>query len=66
MSGCERHGCCAQSRMAELEAKCLSYSLALQRTDQQQATDQGMVTSLNQSCAKLRAEVGSSCHTRAE
>ena len=44
--------------MAELEAKCLSYSLALQRADQQQATDKGMVASLSQSCAKLRAEVG--------
>ena len=59
MTWCERHGSCAQSRMAELEAKCLSYSLAMQRADQQQASDRGMIASLSQSCAKLRAEVGS-------
>ena len=57
MSGCERHGCCVQSRAAELEAKCLSYSLALQRADHQQASDKGMIASLSQSCSKLRAEV---------
>jgi len=43
--------------MAELEAKCLSYSLALRRAEQQQASDKSMIASLSQSCAKLRAEV---------
>ena len=56
--GVEGMGCCVQSRMAELEAKCLSYSLALQRADHQQASDKGMIASLSQSCSKLRAEVG--------
>lgn len=49
---------CPQTKLAELEAKCLSYTLALQRADQQQAADRSMIASLSQSCSKLRAEVG--------
>ena len=46
-----------QTKLAELEAKCLSYTLSLRRAEQQQAADKSMIASLSQSCSKLRAEV---------
>ena len=46
-----------QTKLAELEAKCLSSTLALRRAEQQQSSDKSMIYSLTQTCAKLRAEV---------
>ena len=51
-----------QTKLAELEAKCLSYTLSLRRAEQQQAADKSMIASLSQSCSKLRAEVGPLTH----
>jgi hypothetical protein len=48
---------CVQTRLAELEAECLSHTLALRRAEQQSASDKGMMCSLAQTCAKLRAQV---------
>lgn len=57
-------GCVLQTKLAELEAKCLSYTLSLRRAEQQQAADKSMIASLSQSCSKLRAEVGLPTHSQ--
>ena len=59
-----KSGCGVQTRLAELEAKCLSYTLSLRRAEQQQAADKSMIASLSQSCSKLRAEVGLLPHSQ--
>ena len=63
-SAAHKTGCGLQTKLAELEAKCLSYTLSLRRAEQQQAADKSMIASLSQSCSKLRAEVGLLTHSQ--
>ena len=63
-SRAHKTGCGLQTKLAELQAKCLSYTLSLRRAEQQQAADKSMIASLSQSCSKLRAEVGLTIHSQ--